>query len=107
MYNAIKSLSTHSFIYSTGIDDFVAVLFFDDWYLGKILSFNEDKTLAEIKCLQATLEENVFEYPRKKDVNWYGHKDIICDVVVDLIRPDNRVVVDPMESSKIDGFLSD
>jgi hypothetical protein len=60
------------------VDDYIAALYLGRWYIGKIITVDEEDSTFEVTFLQQ--KKRMFQWPSRPDVIWVDYSDILCKV---------------------------
>jgi hypothetical protein len=90
------------------VEDWVAVRYEDDWYIGIITALNMEE--VEVNCMRRVdKSQNQFTWPRVRDCTWYVKSNILCTIPppTPITRRRTAFVLSKEDQAKIMGIWKD
>lgn len=88
------------------IDEYVAAVYLDNWYIGQIRDIDTDDNTVEVSFLEK--KKSLFQWPSRSDIIWVDNSSVLCKISPP--KPSGKskrmLVVNPIDIIKIEELFS-
>lgn len=87
------------------VDDWIAAVYDNNWYIGKVIEFDDDED-NEVhidfmaKC-SGPFTEAKYKWPVKKDAIWIARSKVLCNIVPCFCDNSKRMITLSAEQKKL------